>query len=106
MPARVGGDEFAVVLHRVRGTVDAETVARRILAEMAQPVLSGGRLLQVRGSIGIALSGPGELTIDELLHRADLAMYEAKHHRGGGLYRYDQLGVDDAGTPVEASAPR
>ncbi|GIE98672.1 hypothetical protein Ari01nite_61370 [Paractinoplanes rishiriensis] len=75
---RLGGDEFAVVLHNV-GTVDnALAVARRIVGDMDQPILIGDTAMQPRASIGIALSAPGELTAEELLQRADEAMYVAK----------------------------
>ncbi len=75
---RLGGDEFAVVLHEI-DTLDAiEAVLRRIASATAPPVLIDGAAVLPSASIGIALSGPGELTPDEILHRADLAMYEAK----------------------------
>jgi diguanylate cyclase (GGDEF)-like protein len=79
-PARLGGDEFAAVLTDV-GEEDAVAVAQRILAEAARPSPIGGTQLPIRGSIGIAVHDPsaGEpLDIDQLLHRADLAMYSAK----------------------------
>ncbi|WP_203872463.1 GGDEF domain-containing protein, partial [Planomonospora parontospora] len=97
---RLGGDELAVVLHGIAAPQDAETVAQRLLAEMRQPVMVGDAVLQVRGSI--ALSGPGELNLDELMHHADMAMYRAKHHLGGGWYRYgapDVRGLPDSGRP-------
>jgi GGDEF domain-containing protein len=44
----------------------------------AQPILVGDTSMQVRGSIGIAVSSPGELSVDELISHADIAMYQAK----------------------------
>jgi diguanylate cyclase (GGDEF)-like protein len=76
--ARLGGDEFAVVLHNIGTPANAEAVVRRIIQEAATPVMVGNTVLQIRGSIGIALSGPGEVGLDELIHRADVAMYQAK----------------------------
>jgi diguanylate cyclase (GGDEF)-like protein len=75
---RLGGDEFAVVLHDVRTPANARAVVQRIVADLQHPVLIGDVPVQPRASIGIALSGPGELTADELLDHADLAMYQAK----------------------------
>jgi diguanylate cyclase (GGDEF)-like protein len=75
---RLGGDEFAVILHDIGTPGNAEVVVRRILHEAAQPVLVGDTPMQVRGSIGIALAGPGELSVDELISHADIAMYQAK----------------------------
>ena len=76
--ARLGGDEFAVVLLDIRSRENAEIVAERVLAEAGRPVLIGDTPVQIRGSIGVGLAAPGECTADELLHRADTAMYEAK----------------------------
>jgi diguanylate cyclase (GGDEF)-like protein len=75
---RLGGDEFAVILHDIGTPQNAEVVVRRILHEAAQPILVGDTPMQVRGSIGIALGAPGELSVDELISHADIAMYQAK----------------------------
>lgn len=75
---RLGGDEFAVVLHNV-GAAETTAVVQRIVAEMQTPILAGDTPVVPRASIGIALSGPGQqLTAEEILHRADRAMYQAK----------------------------
>jgi diguanylate cyclase len=86
---RLGGDEFAAVLHNVRGPDEALAVVRRIVADMGQPVLIGNTPIQPRASIGIALCGSGELSAEELLHRADLAMYAAKRDGSTGYQLYD-----------------
>jgi diguanylate cyclase len=75
---RLGGDEFAIVLHDIRVLENASSVIERIIADMRNPVLIGDTPVQPRGSIGVALSAPGQLTGEQLLHRADLAMYHAK----------------------------
>jgi diguanylate cyclase (GGDEF)-like protein len=75
---RLGGDEFAIVLHDIGTPENAEVVVRRLLHEATRPILIGDTPVQVRGSIGIALSGPGALTVDELINHADIAMYQAK----------------------------
>jgi diguanylate cyclase (GGDEF)-like protein/PAS domain S-box-containing protein len=82
---RLGGDEFGVVLPGVASREDAATVARRILAEMDNPVLIDGREVFARASIGVAVAEPGHAGADELLHHADLAMYGAKR---GGTHRF------------------
>jgi diguanylate cyclase (GGDEF)-like protein len=86
--ARLGGDEFAVVLHNIDSADNATAVADRIIAELAHPVLIGDTPVQPSASIGIAVCGPGQLTADELLHRADVAMYAAKRHRRTGFEVY------------------
>jgi diguanylate cyclase (GGDEF)-like protein len=83
--ARFGGDEFAILLGRVTTTADAATVAERILRALDQPLLVGGRQLQINASIGIALSAPGRLDPSELIRNADIAMYQAKRN-GRGCY--------------------
>jgi diguanylate cyclase (GGDEF)-like protein len=75
---RQGGDEFAVVLSAISGVHDAVTVARQLVAALEPPVLIDGVAVQPAASIGVATCGPGELTPDELLHRADVAMYTVK----------------------------
>jgi diguanylate cyclase (GGDEF)-like protein len=77
LPARLGGDEFAVVLPEINSAEQAYEVAGRIAAALG-PVMLDGRLITLAAGIGVAVSGPGELTHDEIVHRADLAMYRAK----------------------------
>jgi diguanylate cyclase (GGDEF)-like protein len=77
LPARLGGDEFAVALSDLGSPEGAYEVAGRIAAAVA-PVIVDGKLIDMAASIGVAVSGPGELTHDLLVHRADRAMYKAK----------------------------
>jgi diguanylate cyclase (GGDEF)-like protein len=75
--ARIGGDEFAVVV--LGGTDVARAVGERALTSLALPVPLDGGVLTVRGSIGVAGSaGVTDCTADALLRNADLAMYLAK----------------------------
>jgi diguanylate cyclase (GGDEF)-like protein/PAS domain S-box-containing protein len=78
---RLGGDEFGVVLTGVASSEDAVTVAKRILAEMDQPVLVGDQELYARASIGVAVADSGDTEADALLHQADMAMYSAKRRQ-------------------------
>jgi diguanylate cyclase (GGDEF)-like protein len=75
--ARIGGDEFALV---VSGTPDAaRSVAERVLTCMALPVQLDSGPVTVRASVGVASStDPGDRTADSLLRNADLAMHLAK----------------------------
>jgi diguanylate cyclase (GGDEF)-like protein/PAS domain S-box-containing protein len=72
--ARLGGDEFAILLED--GYADA--VAARVQEVLTLPVSIGGRLVVPRGSIGIGRNDDGTRDPDELLLRADVAMYAAK----------------------------
>ncbi|QDU70074.1 sensor domain-containing diguanylate cyclase [Engelhardtia mirabilis] len=76
--ARMGGDEFGVLLEDLDGARDAEHVARRILASLRKPFQLDGLNLDLAASIGLVVvvgDGPDP---DEVLRRADRAMYHAK----------------------------
>lgn len=77
--ARLGGDEFAALLEGKAGACPsrAREVAERILSALMKPYRIGSTDAVVSASIGIAVATPG-ITPDELLHNADLVMYEAK----------------------------
>ncbi|MGX6601475.1 diguanylate cyclase domain-containing protein [Micromonosporaceae bacterium Da 78-11] len=76
--ARVGGDEFVVMLREIRRPDDPESVARRILGHLQAPLLLPGfGEVRVGASIGIAVTGPASTAAD-LIRDADHAMYEAK----------------------------
>jgi len=88
--ARVGGDEFAVLLPRCAQAQDTERVAAAILACLEQPFIDGPRELHISGSIGYAMYPDCGDDGEALLHCADLAMYDAKAHgrnRISGSYR-------------------
>jgi diguanylate cyclase (GGDEF)-like protein len=74
--ARLGGDEFALLLEDV-DDLHGEDVAERIVAGMVS-VDAGGRRLAIGSSVGIASAQAGAVDGDELMQRADAAMYRAK----------------------------
>jgi len=76
--ARVGGDEFIVVITGQPTVADAEAVAQRIQAALVTPFLQGGYELVVTPSIGIALYPEHGSDAQTLLKNADGAMYESK----------------------------
>ena len=90
---RLGGDEFAVILGDITSEDNAVAVATRILGALAEPVTVGGASIACTASIGIALTGSGDLSTDELLSRADAAMYHAKRAKdtGWAVYHDDML---------------
>jgi diguanylate cyclase (GGDEF)-like protein len=88
--ARLGGDEFAVLLEDVRGLDDALGVAERVCRRFDEPFrLSGGDVV-ITASVGIALSG-GRADGDELLRRADLAMYRVKERGKNSTAFFDPI---------------
>jgi diguanylate cyclase (GGDEF)-like protein/PAS domain S-box-containing protein len=80
--ARVGGDEFAILLTHIQSEADPATVSKRILERLGEPFFLEGRRMFVSASIGIALSSTGN-TPEDLLRNADTAMYQAKANGKG-----------------------
>jgi diguanylate cyclase (GGDEF)-like protein/PAS domain S-box-containing protein len=80
--ARVGGDEFAVLLAHIQHEHDASIVASRIIERLSESFHLEGRRMFVSASIGIALSSTGG-TPEDLLRNADTAMYQAKANGKG-----------------------
>jgi diguanylate cyclase (GGDEF)-like protein len=93
--ARLGGDEFIVILPAVRDGADAVGVARRLIAELQQPVRLAQHLLVITPSIGIALHPADGTDVETLLRNADLAMYFAKR-RGAGNHAMFDAAMNDA----------
>ncbi|MBV9411784.1 MAG: bifunctional diguanylate cyclase/phosphodiesterase, partial [Acidimicrobiia bacterium] len=81
--ARMGGDEFTVLIERLTTPADAIRTAERILAEVERPFDVAGHQTTVGVSIGIALS-EGADSEQDLLRDADLAMYQAKEQGRAG----------------------
>jgi diguanylate cyclase (GGDEF)-like protein/PAS domain S-box-containing protein len=103
---RLGGDEFGILLTGIESAQHAIRVAKRILAEMDQPIRLAGRDVHVRASIGVAVSSAGggdqpRSSGDDLLHQADIAMYAAKRRQTHSF----QLYVDGLADPAEDAVP-
>lgn len=81
--ARLGGDEFTVILRDVGGPADVSAVAESIIGAMRVPMRLAGREHYVHASIGITLLQGDGAGPEELLHQADLAMYQAKEQGRG-----------------------
>ncbi|MBT9494637.1 MAG: EAL domain-containing protein [Paucibacter sp.] len=83
--ARIGGDEFVLVLVDVHQMGELNTLIERILKACSDPVSFGGRVMQVSASIGVTLFPQDDVDADQLMRHADRAMYEAKQ---AGKNRY------------------
>jgi diguanylate cyclase (GGDEF)-like protein/PAS domain S-box-containing protein len=87
--ARFGGDEFTLLLENVGTPELAEATALRMLEAVRAPMtLSNGRTITASVSVGIALASAGS-TPDDVLHDADVAMYQAKRNGAGRYERFD-----------------
>jgi len=85
--ARVGDNEFALLLANLRQSQDAATVARKVFDALAAPVSFGGRALRLAPAVGVAVLPEDATTGDLLLARAAAAMQYAREH-GTGLYQF------------------
>lgn len=79
--ARLGGDEFLVIARRLRGRVDARSLAQRVREQLAQPYPVAGFEVNVGASVGVGMVG-NDSTVDSVMGEADAAMYRDKQrHR-------------------------
>ncbi|WP_079477746.1 sensor domain-containing diguanylate cyclase [Halobacillus salinus] len=78
--SRLGGDEFVVLLTNLHSTNAPEQVAERMIERITQPIVVGGKELHISVSIGIAMYPGHGTTRDNLLAKADQALYEAKNN--------------------------
>jgi len=89
--ARMGGDEFTVLLDDLKHPDDAKQAAERLMKAVTSPFMLGGREVFTSLSIGIALSNPGYEQAEDILRDADTAMYRAKSM---GKARYEIFDAD------------
>ena len=75
--ARMGGDEFLVVLDGVHDLAEATAIANKITTAVSQPLTIDGEPVIATMSVGVTLAGPQE-PVDAIINRADQAMYQAK----------------------------
>ncbi len=102
--ARLGGDEFAIVVPGVPDANYIASLARRILNSLQQPFVVETQVLEVGGSIGIALYPTHGSDSRTLLRQADVAMYAAKETQAGYCFHrqeYDSRTPDDLSLVVE-----
>lgn len=85
--ARMGGDEFTVILEGIQSHQDAEQVAGKIIETMSSPIQLEDHNIYVSPSIGISLYPDDSENIDEMIRCADTAMYQAKD-QGRNNYQF------------------
>ncbi len=76
--ARIGGDEFAVLMLDVASAEELTLVAEKLLATFCTPIHAGAAQVSIGASIGLAMASPRSETAAELVAHADAAMYRAK----------------------------
>lgn len=94
--ARLGGDEFALLIPHLRTAADAEVVAKKVIEHMTAPFMLDGHELSVTASLGIAFYPEHGQEANELLKRADIALYRAKA-LGRNNYQIFSVGLEEVG---------
>ena len=92
--ARLGGDEFVVMLENLDAdpeiaAAQTEQVGMQLLTALSAPFMLGDNDLHTSGSVGATLFGAADTSADELMKRADMAMYEAKASGKNALRFFD-----------------
>jgi diguanylate cyclase (GGDEF)-like protein len=105
--ARLGADEFAVVLEDVSSSLDVSLIAGKMLDSISTPMILSDQQVSVQASIGAALYPEDGHELSELVDCARGAMQQAKSVNGGKYIRYsDQLTFDVAGNSSLAAELR
>ena len=89
--ARIGGDEFGLLISQVHGRGDAELVAQKIVAAVGAPFVVRGISLLIGASVGVTTLPELGDTYDTVLARADSAMYRAKAEGRGRYHTHDAV---------------
>jgi predicted signal transduction protein with EAL and GGDEF domain/FixJ family two-component response regulator len=96
--ARLGGDEFVVLLTEVTNEMQTVKIAERIQQSLGEPFECGGHRFVVTPSIGIAMFPQDATDVDDLLVKADMAMYQAKDQgRNGHAFFGQSMAVRSLG---------
>jgi diguanylate cyclase (GGDEF)-like protein/PAS domain S-box-containing protein len=91
--ARLGGDEFAIIQIDVEQPISANTLAQRLVDEMARPFDVDGHDIVIGASIGISVAPDDGMDPDILLKSADMALYRAKDS-GRNAFSFFESGMD------------
>ena len=84
--ARMSGDEFLIIFHKVATTEHACNLAKQILDTLSQPITIGTQQINTSASVGLCFFPKHGSSVDELLSCADHAMYKAKENNGNNFY--------------------
>lgn len=93
--ARLGGDEFVVLQSRLMRAEEAERAAQRLVEALAIPLTVDGHSVHISASVGVAVAPRDGTDADELLKKADMALYAAKAE-GRGTFRFFEPAMDAA----------
>jgi diguanylate cyclase len=102
--ARFGGDEFLVLCEDVSGVDEAVTLAQRLVRVVAEPLAVGDHQVDVNASIGLVVTGAPSVGAEDLIGRADAAMYAAKRKGRNRIELVDQRTLGSGGVAAVATA--
>lgn len=94
--ARVGGDEFVVLQNGIRSADEARLLAHRIIRVVTAPYSVNGHEIRIGICIGIAVNENDGLELDQLIARADAALYQAKRERTSQLVFWEETATQPA----------
>lgn len=92
--ARVGGDEFVLILPGCAEREQVERAARRVIHALTEPLIVQGHELRVTASVGVSLYPRDGRSAESLIRRADMAMYRAKRE-GKNDFRFFELRMNE-----------
>tara|TARA_R110001592_G_scaffold363341_1_gene684443 strand:+ start:66419 stop:68617 length:2199 start_codon:yes stop_codon:yes gene_type:complete len=93
--ARIGGDEFCILLPNIQSSINAASIAEKILHTIGQPIRLGVHSVRITPSIGITLAPLDGVSAAQLLKNSDLAMYSAKDNsRNNYQFFEDKLNIN------------
>jgi diguanylate cyclase (GGDEF)-like protein len=90
--ARMGGDEFAILLPKVTDLENAVTIANRVLTAIREPFEISGHMLEIGASLGIAMFPEHADEETDLINHSDAAMYVAKGKKSGVVVYTPDMG--------------
>jgi diguanylate cyclase (GGDEF)-like protein len=87
--ARIGGDEFTLLLDDIHEEQDAIVIAEKVLQSMRKPFSLQGKPLRLTTSIGVAFLKNPDISADDFIKQADQALYVAKNSGRNTYYIFD-----------------
>ena len=103
--ARLGGDEFALLIVEMAAEHECERVASRVLDTLRRPFSLHGEPVHITVSVGYVTAASGSMSVDELLRRADFAMYAAKRRGKARSEAFDPVVAAEFAESFESTEP-
>lgn len=94
--ARMGGDEFTVILPKLSSPLDGEKMAEKIISKLTKPYFIADETIHIQASIGISFCPSDTTVVDQLISNADQAMYVSKTTGRNRLSYFTQALHDEA----------